>query len=234
MECWAAPTHAKVLGSYGFREIEPDAAETVMDDDVPSSIFHTKQKEPSIPQLADVINRTTWVTMSPQASHNLAAEQHMMLEAHKNGKVDLPAMAWRTAFVRRGMLVELQVDGKGQKKVFVSLGAWPDGSATLLLPLERKTVDRMKLWCVPPNIRKVDLNWLFLKDFRDVQVVQARPVSPQHLGLASTTKRIPDYLGHWLDLEKRRQPVLEAMALVAFDDIGVNLLERLFHETWLG
>jgi hypothetical protein len=92
----------------------------------------------------------------------------------------------------------------------------------------------MKLWCIPPNILKVDLHWFCLKDFLDVQVVQVQPVSPQHLGLASTTKRIPDYLGHWLDLEKRRQPVLEAMALVAFDDIGVNLLERLFHETWLG
>ena len=226
IEVWSTASRGGIMKRFGYREVEAPAADLAPS--IPDSLFHTQLKQPSMPKMCELTGRgTPWPTLQPLVAPTVAAELWTMVTLRKAGKLDQLTASWRTQFLLSGLIVKQ----KGQKDWFMSTGPWPKGSATLLLPMQRKELKKgLYAFGLKPNLSRGCLRWASVFQFDTWEVAQTKVVSPIHFGVLlakGSSLNIPDEnLFFWLETDKPR-PLLQHCAHNAFFDISADILELL-------
>lgn len=224
---------------FGYTEISPDAARVSVNP-LPGSIHHTKRLEASSPQIKDVMQKQTWPSLSPLYAASLVPEQKLLVEASTKGPESLKKLmqSWRTAFLVSGLVIKQ----KGDASIYLSLGPWPNNSATAVIPLERVELEGSKLYFyrVPS---KIECHFKTVLAFADWSVLDTVVASPLRVALMLGQKlkvkthsdlRVPDLPGFFWEKSKSMTPLLQYVAKEGFHTVSVSLMKRLLKEPGVG
>ena len=167
-------------------------------------------------------------------------EQKLLVEASTKGPESLKKLmhSWRTAFLVSGLVIKQ----KGDASIYLSLGPWPNNSATAVIPLERVELEGSKLYFyrVPS---KIECHFKTVLAFADWSVLDTVVASPLRVALMLGQKlkvkthsdlRVPDLPGFFWEKSKSMTPLLQYVAKEGFHTVSVSLMKRLLKEPGVG
>ena len=186
------------------------------------------------------MHKQTWPSLSPLYAASLVPEQKLLVEASTKGPESLKKLmqSWRTAFLVSGLVIKQ----KGDASIYLSLGPWPNNSATAVIPLERVELEGSKLYFyrVPSKIECHFKTVLALADWSVLDTVVASPLRVAlMLGQKLKVKthsdlRVPDLPGFFWEKSKSMTPLLQYVAKEGFHTVSVGLMKRLLEEPGVG
>ena len=186
------------------------------------------------------MHKQTWPSLSPLYAASLVPEQKLLVEASTKGPESLKKLmqSWRTAFLVSGLVIKQ----KGDASIYLSLGPWPNNSATAVIPLERVELEGSKLYFyrVPS---KIECHFKTVLAFADWSVLDTVVASPLRVALMLGQKlkvkthsdlRVPDLPGFFWEKSKSMTPLLQYVAKEGLHTVSVSLMKRLLKEPGVG
>ena len=232
-DIWQSASHSGVLSRFGYCEVAVDHSQE--DPRLPEALYHTKGLAPTMENMKHVCKRQTWTSLAPHMQAMLPSELMMTKDLHTRKLLGQVAAAWRTNFLVRGLIIRQKT---GSKDTFLSLGPWPKGCTTCMLPVCRWEVKKgVFAYSVRQPLTRESLHWATVLSFKDWEVAQVAIASPLHFGIASagatktTALTIPPLSAvPWLETAKAFVPLLQHLARHAFYDVEPGILEILYQD----
>eukprot|EP00435_Cladocopium_sp_Y103_P002440 s5254_g1.t1 len=233
VDFWSILSFDGVLETAKYREVESNPMDKEeVPEELPASLFHTRRRSPSCPELRHIVQRQTWTSISPMHFCALPAEHALMCSSFQNGTMEKMPAVWRTALLVSGLVCRRKGDPKNVW--YVSCGVWPGGNAALLLPLRKTLVGKLAFWAIE-NLSVDGLRWAHVHSFQEWEALPTEIVSPLSVFIRTKGQECK-LAGPFLECDKA-QSLLRYAASCGFWDLSRDTVQKVleaarWHAAW--
>ena len=166
----------------------PESERLIKDTSFQPSFQELRNAVPNARDVTSTSQTPKWDTFKPETAANLQAELELSVHLHINRRMDLLPRAWRSEFLRTGLLVKR----RASQDLFFSMGCI-GVSCPCLWPAVSTTVGKNEVFGFKPLSSAAELEWAPVLKFSEWWVVPTHATCPMEIWFGND-KRLPEVM----------------------------------------